>query len=212
MQPFSLLARLRHLRVPPVLALPVLPVLALLALLALPALPRVASGQLFQWCGFEGCTTVSLTIVPPSPGTPPYYPGFPPPTLLQAHFVHDVTQLTVNDPVYGPIYLGPYTLSDAYYHPVFYPGGGSFYPGFIDDAPWLWGGTEMNTEGLYVLDDVHPIIGPGVIHGLVASVGGTDYRFTRLQTVSPEPGTVALVATGLLGVAGAAIRRRRGTR
>ena len=192
------------------------PTIRLLAALAARAtlgvmLPVTAGAQQFRWCDdvLPNCTTVTLTVTPPAPGTPPYYPGFPAAATLTSHTVHSVDQLTLHDPDYGDVYFGPY----GFYRllPVFWPGGGGFFPGFIDDAPWLFGGTEIWTEGTYTVNDMKRIIGPGAIHGLYGeSYRGDLVRFTPLSVTAPEPSSLALLVGGVSGLAfGGAWRRRR---
>jgi len=66
----------------------------------------------------------------------------------------------------------------------------------------LWGAT--NGGDLSALDE------PGALR-LVVGAPDLSFRATFTATVIPEPGTVTLVAAGLVGVLGAGWRRRRAT-
>ena len=189
-------------------------VAAAIAAAVLTVSPRLAVAQTYQFRRCDtfppNCTTVTLTLTPPAPGTPELFPGSGVPWRLSAHTVHDVQQLTVVDPVLGPIYLGPYGYYQLF--PQFLSGGpGFFTDGGFDDTPWLFGGPPFDTEGVYVVDDWDWVRPSGGITGLRGeSYGAGTVTFTALTPLAtPEPGVVALVATGLLGL-GLAARRRAG--
>ena len=173
------------------------------------ALPAVAGAQTFRWCDdvLPNCTTVTLDAFPfPFSDT-----RFDPPTyMLEANSVHVVGQLTVHDPAYGDVYLGPYGFQRLM--PEFWPGGGGFYD--ADEFHYLTAGNPIDTEGTSSYLDQHIVRGPVAIRALEGQPFGCQdvsciVRFTPLSGVAPEPSTVALLAGGLTLGAAALGRRRR---
>jgi hypothetical protein len=116
--------------------------------------------------------------------------------------------------------FSPFTLSNINFRVYgFGPSGATFFQDFVIPAPPLVNGSRrpvlqtltFTNPGFQSAYNVWFYNATANFETDVLTAGsGVSVQFTNLAvTVAPEPGSFALMATGLIGVMGVAVRRRR---
>ena len=161
--------------------------------------------------GYAGLTWSNFTIMEPA--------SFSTPSGFQNSVISPVS--TAYNPFGDPASFGsatPFALTSGYFTAVWNDGLTLRVVGSLAGATVFSQSYLLNTSGpLFVdfggvsVDDVSFEASGGVSAGY--SVEGTLFSMDDLTIVAaatvPEPGTIALVLTGLVGVAGVSVQRRR---